>query len=244
MKTTKTTGEKMTPVMAALAVLYIPLAAAMYYYHEATISLGINIMYKMVFAIIIAGISFMVFLIETDLTRAQSLLKYIVLLSLPHIIAILVSLPLWTFQTTPMATLRRGLFAQIYSIGIIVAVAGIMYVFGKNGLWVNLIAMVAANSVTILGLIRNAGLGEYWQALKTLILSFGMEVSTVISKAEIHELTFAMGLYILYLVMDWRSLWKSKLFLPMLFLTSFCYLSGFKRIGVVVIIACLFIKII
>lgn len=225
--------------MAALAALYFPLATAMYYFHEQSLYLGVSILYKVVFALMIVMLSLLVFLVKTDLFRAGILLKHMALLMLPHFLVLLVSLPLWVFNTSPMEVIRRGAFAQIYCIAIIFAGAGILYVFGKNGLWLNLSAMLAANLITILGAVRQVGFGEYFQEFITLIRTFGKENGPGIAAAEINELTFAVGLYLLFLVLNWKDLRRSKLFFPMLFLTLFCYFSGFKRIGAFTIALCI-----
>ncbi len=225
--------------MAALAVLYFPLATAMYYFNEQSIYLGVNILYKVVFALLIAMLSLLVFLVKTDLFRAGILLKHMALLMLPHFLVLLVSLPLWVFNTSPMEMIRRGAFAQIYCIAIIFAGAGLLYVFGKNGLWLNLSAMLAANLITIVGAIRQVGFGEYFQEFIALVRTFGGENGSGIAVAEIHELTFAVGLYLLFLILNWKDLRKTKLFFPMLFLALFCYFSGFKRIGAFAVVLCI-----
>lgn len=236
----KTIGEKkLTPGLFLLAIPYFLLATAMYYFHEQTIYLGVHVLYKMVFAVLIAGLSFVVFLMKTDLGRAKNLGKYFMLLILPHLVVLLVTVPLWVFRMSPMEVIRRGAFAQIYCIAIILAGTGILYVFGKKGLWLNLFAMLAANLITIAGAIRQTGLGEYLKEFFALVRSFGKENGAGISAAEINELTFALGLYLLFLLLEWKTLRKTKIFFPMLVLTAFCYFSGFKRIGAFAVLLCL-----
>ena len=110
----KTMGEKpLTPGLLWLAIPYFLLATAMYYFHEQTVYLGVHVLYKMVFAVLIAGLSFVVFLMKTDLGRAKNLGKYFMLLILPHLVVLLVTVPLWVFRMSPMEVIRRGAFAQI-----------------------------------------------------------------------------------------------------------------------------------
>ena len=199
----KTMGEKpLTPGLLWLAIPYFLLATAMYYFHEQTVYLGVHVLYKMVFAVLIAGLSFVVFLMKTDLGRAKNLGKYFMLLILPHLVVLLVTVPLWVFRMSPMEVIRRGAFAQIYCIAIILAGTGILYVFGKKGLWLNLFAMLTANLITIAGAIRQTGLGEYLKQFVALVRSFGKENGAGISAAEINELTFALGLYLLFLLLE------------------------------------------
>lgn len=228
--------------MVVLAAFYFPLAVSMYYFNRQVFHLGVDIYYKMAFALGIIAFGFLIFLVKTDLTRAKLLIQYVFLLSLPHITAILVSLPVWVFRMAPMNVIRRGLFSQVYHIIIILAGASNLYMFGKSGLWLNLAAMLSANLITIVSSIHKAGFGKYWEEFKTLIFTFGAEKGSTIAPAEIHELTFALGLYLLYLILDWKNAGKHKFFWPMLLLTAFCYLSGFKRIGVFAIALCVAAK--
>ena len=67
-------------MQAALGVIYFLLSVAMYYFNMERIQLGVDLMYKVLLAAAVAGISFMVFLVRTNLGRARLLLKYICLL--------------------------------------------------------------------------------------------------------------------------------------------------------------------
>lgn len=220
------------PGQVVLAAVCFPLATGMYYFNSQAIHLGVDVLYKMLFAIALAVVSFVAFLVHTDLARGRELVRYVGLLTLPHLAAIVISLPLWVLNMTALWAVRRGLFAELYCVGLIVAGAGLFYLFGRGGLWLNLAAMLAANLVTIVRIIRQVGLGEYWQELKTLVLSFGAQPTGAIAQAEIHELTFALGLYLTFLLLDIKRQQKNRLFWPLLALTCLCYFSGFKRIGV------------
>ena len=148
-------------MQAALGVIYFLLSVAMYYFNMERIQLGVDLMYKVLLAAAVAGISFMVFLVRTNLARARLLLKYICLLILPHLAVILVSMPIWVYRMQGGVVMRRGLMYQIYGIIAVLAMAGILYVFGEKGFWLNLAAMVTANLITILEVIRAQGMGAY-----------------------------------------------------------------------------------
>lgn len=235
----KKVRQRPAPDKAALAAVFFPLAAAMYYFDEQSLHLGIDVLYKRIFAALIAALSFAVFLVKTDLERAGALGKYFFLLVLPHLMALLVSIPLWGLNASPLATVRRGVFAQLYCIAIILAGAGLLYVFGEAGLWLNLAAMLAANLITLVGAVRASGIRQYARELGRLVATFGGEIGPAIGKAEINELTFALGLGLLFLLLTWKEAGSSRLFWPALVLTAFCFLSGFKRIGAFAIAVCL-----
>ena len=96
-----------------LAGAYLLLACGMYYFHTEYIDLGVHFMYKFVLAAVLAAVSFLVFLVRTDLNRAGRLVRYGVLLGLPHLALVLASVPLWVFQVQRLTQIRRGLFDQV-----------------------------------------------------------------------------------------------------------------------------------
>lgn len=222
-------------LIVPLAIVYFALACGMYYFHDEYLNLGIHIMYKFFLAMIIAALSVLVFLIRTDLRRGERLLKYLVLLSLPSLIVLLPSVPLWIFQLQQLSQIRRGLFDQIYGVSILFAVAGILYVFGHRGLWLNLAAMLGANFITLVRVVQANGLSLFLKELRVLITSFAGETGPVIQQMEIHELTFALGVYLIYYMLNWKECRKSRTARILLAPTLFCFLTGFKRIGIAAI---------
>lgn len=215
-----------------LAGAYLLLACGMYYFHTEYIDLGVHFMYKFVLAAVLAALSFLVFLVRTDLNRAGRLVRYGVLLGLPHLALVLASVPLWVFQVQRLTQIRRGLFDQVYGLAILAAMAGILYVFGRRGLWLNLAAMLGANFITVIRVVRESGLSVYLHELRRLIVTFSGETGPVMAQMEIHELTFALGVYLVYYALDWRRCRGERLARLLLAPTLFCFFSGFKRIGV------------
>lgn len=224
-----------------LAALYFLLAWGMYYFDAEYLDLGIHLMYKFLLSALIVGLSFLVFLVRTDLTRADILVRHACLLSLPHLMVVLASVPLWVFQAQKLSLIRRGMFDEVYGVTILLAAAGMLYVFGQRGLWVNLAAMVAANLVTAAEVILENGLAVYLLELRDLVFTFAGETGPVIQEMEIHELTFALGVYLVFYVVNWKEVRQDRAARYLLFPTLFCFLSGFKRIGAAAMAAALLV---
>lgn len=214
-----------------LSGLYFLLAVGMYYFNTEGINAGIHILYKIILAAVIAAMSFAVFLVHSNLNRAKILLQYICLLILPQLVILVVAMPLWVYRMQGATYIRRGAFDQIYGITITAAMAGIIYVFGKKGFWLNLAAMLAANLITITDVIRANGFRAYWEELKTVVVTFAGETGELMQAVEIHELTFAIGVCLLFCILNWEETKKIRFKWIFLCLTIFCFLSGFKRIG-------------
>lgn len=219
---------------ALLAALFLPLACAMYYFHDASIWVGgIHLMYKFALAAVLTALSFVVFLVRTDLERGWWVLRGVALLSLPHLVIPLASVPVWVSQVQRLALMRRGVFDQIYGLFMLLAIGGLFYVFGQRGFWLNLAAMLAANLITVVRVISENGFSVYFQELRTLVATFAGETGPVIQQMEIHELTFGLGVCLLFGVLNWKEFRRHPEGPVFLALTAFCFLSGFKRIGIV-----------
>ena len=124
-----------------LSGIYFLLGVGMYYFNTEGINAGIHILYKIILAAVIAAVSFALFLVHTNLNRAKILLKYICLLILPQLTVLVVAMPLWVYRMQGATYIRRGAFDQVYGITVTLAMAGIIYVFGKKGFWLNLAAI-------------------------------------------------------------------------------------------------------
>lgn len=220
-----------------LTVIYLTAACGMYYFHEEYLDLGIHFMYKFVLSLFLAVFSFLVFLVRTDLYRGGQIFRGSVLISLPQVVTVLASVPLWVFQIQQLILIRRGIFTQVYEVSMIFAMAGFLYVFGRRGLWLNLAAMLSANFITVVRVVLENGLSVYLEELRVLIVTFTKETGPVIQQMEIHELTFALGVYLVFYLLDWKECRKDRVAVLLLLPTLFCFFSGFKRIGIVAIVA-------
>jgi len=221
------------------AVCFV-LAAALYSSANQGFHFGVGIQYKHIFAAAVALLSGCAFLVKTDLSRAKKLAGCAGILILPHLVILTVSIPLWVARFCTFEEIRGGVFSQLYQINIILAMTGMVYMLGRAGIWVNLAAMLTANAMTFVTVIRDSDLSTYLRELWKLIVSFSDEAGPIISQMEIHELTFALGVYLVFFALEWRTLLKKPETVILALLTVFFFLSGFKRIGVLAIILAVF----
>ena len=114
----------------------------------------------------------------------------------------------------------------------------LLYVFGNRGIWYNLIAILIANILMIVTIIAQNGLGNYISEFITLITTFADVTGEIIVQAEIHELAFCLGAYLIYMLFKPR---KNVTYFILLFLCFFCFLSAFKRIAIIAIAVALFL---
>jgi hypothetical protein len=103
-------------------------------------------------------------------------------------------------------------------------------------MWYNLIAILISNILMILTIIAQNGIGVFFSELVTLIVTFAGVTGDVIVKAEIHELAFCLGAYLIYMLMKPK---KSLVYFVLLGITLFCFIAAFKRIGMIAIVVAL-----
>lgn len=219
----------------ALKGYFIAVAVLMYYFLTETINLGLFITYRHVFALVLFASAFVCFLVKPNVARAVAGLKATFVYSLPLIITILVSLFIWFVGQVDTSIISRGLSSSfIYNnmISFTLAAVAFLYIFGEKGLWYNLIAILIANMLMLLTIILQNGIGVFFSEFVTLIITFAGETGDVIVQAEIHELAFCLGAYLIYMLLKPK---RNFVFYILLVLAGFCFVAAFKRIGIIAI---------
>ena len=177
----------------------------------------------------------MAFLIKPNIARGATSLKATFVYSLPLIITIVVSLFIWYEGQVDTSVISRGLSTSLIYTNMIsstLAAVSFLYVFGEKGMWYNLIAILIANIMMIVTVIAQNGIGVFFSEFITLIVTFAGVTGDVIVQAEIHELAFCLGAYLIYMLLKPR---KNIVYFILLGLSGFCFLVSFKRIGMIAI---------
>lgn len=231
----KKVGEKIT------ALYFMGIAVLMYYFLEQQFTLGIPIPHRQGFTMLLIFSGFVVFLAEPDISRASVVMKSSLVLSVPLLVMVTASLYVWCAELTDFSVIKRGLsYYSVYMNQVFAALAAgvFLYIFGEKGIWYNLTALITANLLMILQVMQEHGIGVYFQELWILIKTFAANTGDVIHEAEIHELVFCMGIYLLYMLF----LRKRRFgFIAMFFLGFFCFISAFKRIAIIGIVLALLV---
>ena len=155
------------------------------------------------------------------------------------LVTIIVSLFIWFIVRVDTAVISRGLSgAFVYNnmLSFTLAAVAFLYVFGEKGIWYNLIAILISNILMLLTIIAQNGIGSFFSEFITLVMTFAAETGDIIVQAEIHELAFCLGAYLIYMLLKPK---KDIVFFILLGLTMFCFLTAFKRIGIIAIVIAL-----
>lgn len=220
-------------------IYFMAVAVLMYYFLSEVINLGLFITFRHAFALVLVVSVFVVFLFKPNVARGVSALKATLVYCLPLLITVLASLFIWFMGRVDTSVIARGLSATfIYNnmISFALAAVAFLYVFGEKGMWYNLLAVLIANILMILTIIMQNGIGVFISELVTLVVTFAGETGDVIVQAEIHELAFCLGAYLIYMLLKPK---KNRVYFILLGLTGFCFVAAFKRIGIIAIAAAL-----
>lgn len=218
---------------------FIVIGTMMYYFLTEIINLGVFVTFRHAFALVLAASAVALFLYRPNIARGVESVKSALLYSAPLLVTILASLFIWFTEQVDTDVIARGLSgAFIYNnmLSFSLAAVAFLYTFGEKGIWYNLTAVLAANILMIGTIILEYGMGSYFSELIALITSFAAETGDIIVQAEVHELAFCLGAYLIYMLLKPK---KNIVFYILLALTLFCFLSAFKRIGIIAIVIAL-----
>jgi hypothetical protein len=222
-------------VSVSLRGYFIAVAVLMYYFLNETINLGLFVTYRHAFALVLFASALVVFLLKPNIARGATTLKATLVYCIPLIITILVSLFIWFVEQVDTEVISRGLSGVFFynnMLSFTLAAVAFLYIFGENGIWYNLIAILISNILIIFTVILQNGIGVFFSEFITLIITFAGQTGDVIVQAEIHELAFCLGAYLIYMFLKPK---KNIVFYILLGLTLFCFLAAFKRIGIIAI---------
>ena len=226
-------------VKKAAEFYFVAVAVLMYYFLNEIINLGVFVTYRHAFALVLTASGIFGFLCKPNVARGVTAVKAAFVYSAPLMITIVASLFIWFMEQVDTSVISRGMSgAFIYNnmLSFSLAAVAFLYVFGEKGIWYNLIAILTANILMIVTVMLQYGIGNYFSELITLIVTFAAETGDIIVQAEIHELAFCLGAYLIYMLLKPK---KNAVFFIMLALTCFCFLSAFKRIGIIAIVIAL-----
>lgn len=214
---------------------FMVVAVLMYYFMNEYIDLGIHITHRHAFALVLFGSTVVLFLYKPNIARGFTAFRDACIYSIPLLVTTIVSLFIWAMETVDVSVMSRGLsnsFIYTNMLSLALGAGSLLYIFGSKGIWYNLVAILIANIFVIVTIIAQYGLGNYLSEFITLVTTFAGVTGDIIIQAEVHELAFCLGAYLIYMLYKPK---KDIVFLILLCLNLFCFLSAFKRIAMIAI---------
>lgn len=214
---------------------FMLVAVVMYYFITQVFEFAVHVTYRHVFALVLGFSAVFCFFVKPNIARGVTSFKSALAYSAPLLVTTTVSLLIWAINLEDFDVISRGLSASFFYMNMLSSALGavaMLYIFGEKGIWYNLIAILISNLVMIALVIVENGVGVFISELITLVVTFAGETGEVIVKAEIHELAFCLGAYLVYMLFKPK---KNFVFWILLCLAGFCFVAAFKRIAIVAI---------
>ena len=218
---------------------FMVVAVMMYYFLTEYLNLGLHVTFRHAFAFVLAASGILMFLYTPNIARGATAFKSALVYSTPLAVTTIVSLFIWFTNIVDTQVITRGFsssFVFTNMLSFALAAGAFLYVFGEKGIWYNLICIIIANMLMIVTIIAQNGIGNYFSEFVTLITTFAAETGDIIVQAEIHELAFCLGAYLIYMLFKPK---KNIVFLILMALNLFCFVSAFKRIAIIAIVIAL-----
>ncbi len=215
---------------SVVSIIYLVLATAMFYLQDTYFLVGgVEFSLKNPCAIAIVFLALINFTATVRLGRFLLLVRHTAVQMLPCVVPFLFSSIIWVVSWADGIAIINGngmIAPQILSI---IVAAATLYLFGEKGIWYCLGAMCAANLLGILVVIQYGGFNAFLEELYTLLITFSGETGPLMLQLEVHDLTFAFGPFLLYLLLNRKNISGFSLWLAVV---SAFFLVGLKRIAI------------
>lgn len=213
-----------------LRVIYIILATAMFFWQDNYFMAGgIALSLKNPCALGILFLALLNFIVTVRPGRTIVLARHTLIQALPCLVPLFFSSIIWVISGAEQAAITNGVSMIVSQLLAVSVAAATLYLFGSRGIWYCLGAMCGANFLLVLTVVAEGGVSAFLQEFITLMVSFSGENGPLMQQLEINDLTFALGPFLLYLLLERRQTRHPVLWL---FAVSFLFLAGLKRIAI------------
>lgn len=211
------------------SVLYMVFATGMFFFQDTYFSVGgIELSLKNPCALAILFLALLNLIATVRLDRLLVLIRHTAVQALPYLVPLVFSSVLWVSAMAESAAVVNGVTMILPQLLSVLVAAATIYLFGSKGIWYCLGAMCAANFISVLAVIYAGGLPAFLEEFYTLLITFSKETGPLMTMLETHDLTFAFGPFLLYLLLHWKTSPHPVLWLVLV--SCFC-LVGLKRIA-------------
>ena len=177
----------------------------------------------------VLGLALLFMLVSGDFRRLKTIGQFAVMFGLPFLMMTCLSLLYWALDFQQLNYMSRGCSSILYHVVSLSAMCSAVYLFGRKSIDYTLYGMCGANVCIILESIRYNGVGEFVTGLIAFAKSGGIDTNAAIKALEVHDLTFAFGLMLLFAM----CCEKGRKRLIYAALSGLFFFLGLKRIALI-----------
>ena len=183
-------------------IIYLVLGTFMFYFTMGAIEVGgFGFMYRYLFGMGIIALAMFSFLIRPNVESSKHLDKGTLSMAAPYAVTVLWSAVIWISEFAELRTMTRGFFFPFYQIIAAMVAFSTLYLFGKKGIWYQLVAMCLGNTLIVAQVVARGGVSAFIEELVTLLTTFGEVTGPMMHETEVHDLTFSFGPYAVLLAL-------------------------------------------
>lgn len=185
--------------------------------------------------IAIIGISLFWIFITGEVSRVSIAIKFIAIYLMPYILMLLESLLIWLLNQKGIEMIRRGIIPIAYQALQIIAIGAACMMLGKDAAFYTTIGFLLGNAAIVASVLVYRGVATGIAEMISFYTSMGDDDNLTSLSLEVHDLTFAMGLLIIYYVgFEKRSFRRTF----MLALVIIFFMLGWKRSAIPGVVFC------
>ena len=217
-----------------VTLIYMVLATAMFFLQDTYFFVGgVEFSLKNPCALAILFLAVVNVTATVRIGRILVLARHMLTQMFPYLVPFFFSAVIWVGSKADGIAIINGIGMILHQLMAVCVAGATLYLFGSKGIWYCLGAMCAANILLVFMVIRDGGLGEFLREFYVLLTTFSGETGPLMQRLEIHDLTFALGPFLIYLFVNRK---ESPRWLIWLVLVTALFLVGLKRIAVPAVI--------
>ncbi len=177
----------------------------------------------------VLGLAILFLLVTGDFRRLKTVGQFAVMFGLPFLMMASLSMLYWALDFQQLNYMSRGCSTILYHVISLSAMCSAVYLFGRRSIDYTFYAMCAGNMGIVLMSIKTHGVGAFVTGLIAFAKSGGIDTNAAIKALEVHDLTFAFGLMLLFALCCERG--KKRLIYAGL--SGLFFFLGLKRIALI-----------
>lgn len=176
-------------------------------------------------AVILLGIAWI--FVSGNTSRINTSMNVMAVQMIPNLIIVTWSIALWVRERESLASILRGSSLALYQILLLIMLlfAGVM--FGRKAIEYTALSFIIANTLILLDVMRRYGVMSTITGFAQFLMSMGSVDNVISTKLEVQDLTFGIGILLVYYIVDGKEEHWRKFYIAAL---AFYFITGLKRI--------------
>lgn len=187
--------------------------------------------------VLIMGWAVAAFMIKPRMEDMKFSMQFLLVNFAPYLMFWVLSLGLWIAGLQSSGYILRGSLNIIYMFTNIAYVCAAFYLLGQRAVYYTFVSMTLANTMILLRVAAQCGVGELISEYVVLLVSFANTTGSVVQRMELHDMVFGWGPYMLYFLLPRKE--KRWVRLLCLAIAGLYFTISMKRIAAMAIVLAL-----